>query len=153
MASRESSRANSRTSRGSSISTKQARNVAKIISELGLGRQYPELMKASRNYEKDIQKAKGGVSRNEEEIRALPDDIERASMLGQPQKEEALEHSLETTRPKERKMYANWAKRLTKKLEQEALAAQTSLAIGELVPKDRDITESDMQQIRGRVQR
>ena len=132
---------------------KQAQNVVTIVQTLGLQQQYHGLMEAATKYENNIQKAKAGMSRNEEEMQALPDDIERASMRGQPQQEAELTHALETTRPKEHQMYAKWAKRLSKKLEQEASATLQTLPIQDLVPKNRAITEGDMKQIIKRVEK
>ncbi|KAL5486339.1 hypothetical protein ACEPAI_7385 [Sanghuangporus weigelae] len=148
MSGRGGSRGGSRSSASNKVTTRQARNTVKVIQSLGLAKNNSRLMKASSDYEKNIGTAQTGVERNRDEIRDLPDEIERASMRGQPQLEEELGHSLETTRPAEQKMYQKWINRLEGNLTREAQRVMTEKGIANLVPKDREITDDDINTIK-----
>ncbi|KAL5525466.1 hypothetical protein ACEPAG_6802 [Sanghuangporus baumii] len=152
MTGRTGSRGGSRSSSSASakVPIQQAKNTVKLIQTLGLTKNNSRLVKAYTDYEKNIRTARGGIQRNEQEMRELPDDIERAGMRGQFQQEAELEHSLETTRPKEKNMYQKWANRLESNLKKEAQSVMADKNIANEVPKDHEITSDEIDTLRAR---
>ncbi|KAL5526258.1 hypothetical protein ACEPAF_7981 [Sanghuangporus sanghuang] len=131
------------------VTIQQAKNTAKAVQDLGLVKNYRSLMKAYFAYEKSIKTAREGIQRNEQELRELPDEIERAAILGHAQQEAELEHALTTTRPADLNMYQNWARRLESTLIKEAQNVDKKIV--DHVPKDHEITEDNIIEIRARI--
>ncbi|KAL5504455.1 hypothetical protein ACEPAH_8531 [Sanghuangporus vaninii] len=158
--SRTGTRGGSRSST-SGISIRQAENTARVVQDLGLnGDECKSLMRAYSTYNNKISTARRRIGEIEQEMRSLPDHIQRAAMGIRTQEEREveretgvdletqLEHSLNTVRPKELQNYQKAANTLESNLKKEAVKVKN---IVNLVPRDYEITKDEIKAIQERL--